>query len=68
SGLTSWFGGTAPAYKQAAPAATPAATTSPSSATSASSTATPPATEPRVIAIIVPRGYFPAWDCPDPQQ
>ncbi|HTR50269.1 MAG TPA: hypothetical protein VMJ10_06145 [Kofleriaceae bacterium] len=69
SGLTSWLGGGAPAYKPA-PAATPAATSSPSLSASASSSpsATTAATEPRVIAIIVPRGFFPAWDCPDPQQ
>jgi hypothetical protein len=56
SGLTSWFGGSTPAYKPA-----------PSSSTTSASA--PSAVQPPRVIVIVPHGGFiPACEWPDPQQ
>jgi hypothetical protein len=66
SGLTSWFGGAAPAYKPAASSTSPSAssTTTPGTNANASSSAQPT----RVIVIVPHGGFIPACEWPDPQQ
>jgi hypothetical protein len=76
SGLTSWFGGTAPAYKPAptAPSSTSASKATTSTASASAPTDTDDATtsssaQPTRVIIIVPHGGFiPGVEWPDSQQ